>query len=53
MAFLLTPAGPEQLFLLFGDDPLSGHQPELWTPERFTPALIALNEQLGNIVIPE
>ncbi|WP_327118167.1 cupin domain-containing protein [Streptomyces sp. NBC_01341] len=53
MAFFFTPGGPENFFLDFGDEPLPGHAPQLWTPERFTPQMIEANIQMGNIVLPE
>jgi len=53
MAFFFTPGGPENFFLDFGDDPLPGHSPRLWTPEDFTPEMIAVNEAMGNIILPE
>jgi quercetin dioxygenase-like cupin family protein len=53
MVFLFTPGGQEEFALKFGDDPLPGHSPELWTPERFTPEMLELAEQLGNLNVPE
>jgi quercetin dioxygenase-like cupin family protein len=53
MAFLFTPGGQERFFVLHGDDPLPGHQPQLWTLDRFTPEMLAFSEQLGNVIVPE
>ncbi|MDX2853634.1 cupin domain-containing protein [Actinacidiphila glaucinigra] len=53
MAFFFTPGGPENFFLDFADDPLRGHSPRLWTPEDFTPEMIAVNDAMGNIILPE
>ncbi|MEU4011378.1 cupin domain-containing protein [Streptomyces pseudogriseolus] len=53
MVFLFTPAGPEQFFLRYGDDPLPGHEPELWTAERFTPQMLEFSRKLGTVQAPE
>ncbi|MEV7817526.1 MULTISPECIES: cupin domain-containing protein [Streptomyces] len=53
MAFLFTPGGPESFFLEFGDDPLPGHSPQLWTPDRFTPQMIEATVRMGDIILPE
>jgi len=53
MVFLFTPAGQEEFALRFGDDPLPGHAPELWGPERFTPEMLEVVERLGNLNAPE
>ncbi|MGI5397391.1 cupin domain-containing protein [Streptomyces sp. CA-251251] len=53
MAFFFTPGGPENFFLDFGDEPLPGHAPQLWTLDRFTPQMIEATVAMGNIVLPE
>jgi quercetin dioxygenase-like cupin family protein len=53
MVFLFTPGGPEEFFLRHGDDPLPGHEPELWTTERFTPQMLEFVEKLGIVQAPE
>ncbi|MFG1605350.1 cupin domain-containing protein [Actinoplanes sp. NPDC049265] len=50
--FLFTPAGPEQLFVQGGDEPVPGALPEPWAPERFM-KLAPLIEQLGSTILPE
>jgi quercetin dioxygenase-like cupin family protein len=52
MAFLFTPGGQERFFLVHGDDPLPGHQPQLWTLDRFTPEMLDFSDQLGNVIAP-
>ncbi|MEU3410263.1 cupin domain-containing protein [Streptomyces sp. NPDC006658] len=53
MVFLFTPAGPEEFFLRHGDDPLPGHEPELWTAEHFTPQMLEFSQKLGTVIAPE
>jgi quercetin dioxygenase-like cupin family protein len=54
MAFLFTPGGQEEFFLRYGDEPLPGHSPELWTFDRFTPEMLEFSDKvLKNRIIPE
>ncbi|MCG7209789.1 cupin domain-containing protein [Streptomyces arenae] len=54
MAFLNTPGGPEEFFLRYGDEPLPGHAPELWTADRFTPEMLEFSEKvIKTVVVPE
>ncbi|TWP43310.1 cupin domain-containing protein [Lentzea tibetensis] len=53
MAFLFTPGGQERFFLEHGDDPVLGQHPEPWGLDRFTPEMLALSKQLGNVIAPE
>jgi quercetin dioxygenase-like cupin family protein len=54
MAFLFTPGGQEEFFLRYGDDPLPGHSPELWTVDRFTPEMLDFSDKvLKNLIVPE
>jgi quercetin dioxygenase-like cupin family protein len=54
MAFFTTPGGQEEFFLRYGDEPLPGHSPELWTMDRFTPEMLEFSDKvLKNVLAPE
>jgi quercetin dioxygenase-like cupin family protein len=54
MAFLFTPGGQEEFFLRYGDEPLPGHSPQLWTFDRFTPEMLEFSDKvLKNQIVPE
>jgi mannose-6-phosphate isomerase-like protein (cupin superfamily) len=53
MALLYTPGGQERFFLDHCDDPLPGHQPELWPVDRFTPEMRATLDEMGTVFVPE
>lgn len=50
--FVITPAGPEDLFLEGGDDPRPGERPQVWNMERVA-QIAHLVERTGMTVLPE
>jgi len=53
MLFTFTPGGEEGVFR-YGDEPLPGHPPPVWTPERFaTPEILRFSHESGVQIVPE
>jgi hypothetical protein len=52
MLFLFTPAGPEDVFVEGGDDPVPGERPSPWPLERAM-QLTDLLKRTGTTLLPE